>query len=138
MGSTDHGIRLIDGPSAAQDLDKCPQSRRSAPKSSQPASRSALLASSMDDQSKVGEMSAALGVGAAVSSFLFARVLLTPSDLAFSIPDAESLECFIKAVLRDGPAPEGEALQNPQMPDGALKIHKESGKLRRLYSECKK
>ena len=41
-------------------------------------------------------------------------------------------------VLRDDDAPEGSALGKPDMPDEILKIHKEAGKLRRLYAEAKK
>ena len=92
ISSTDHGIRLIDGPDEAQDSDKWLESRRSAPNTSQPTSRSVRMASIIDRQSNLGEMSAELGVGAAVSSCLHARGLLTPSDRAFSIPDAEALE----------------------------------------------
>ena len=41
-------------------------------------------------------------------------------------------------VLRADEAPEGSALGKPDMPDEIQKIHKEAGKLRRLYAEAKK
>ena len=44
---------------------------------------------------------------------------------------------IIKGVLRDGPSPAGNALDDPNMSDGALKVHVAAGRIRRLYAECK-
>ena len=77
---------------------------------------------SMGSTDKLQEMCAGLGVSPAVSSCLRARGLETPSDLAFSVPDPESLELLIKLVLRDDEAPEGNALQTPGMADDVLRI----------------
>ena len=89
------------------------------------------------DTNALKELCAKLGVGQAVYSCLQSRGLETPGDVAFSIPDPESLAYFIKAVLRDDPALDGNALEQPDLPDAASKIHKEAGKLRRLYAEAK-
>ena len=78
------------------------------------------------------------GVSAAVSSCLGAPGLATPSDLARSVPDPVSLEVLIRLVLRDDDAPEGNALNKPDMPGEVLNNHKEAGKLRRLYAEARK
>ena len=91
----------------------------------------------IDDDNKLKELCATLGVSQAVYSCLHARGLDTPGDLAFSIPDPESLEHFIKAVLRDDAAPEGNALEKQDLPDAAQTIHREADKLRRLYAEAK-
>ena len=53
----------------------------------------------------------------------------TASNFGFGIPDSESLECAIKAILRDDPHPGGGALSQPEMSDACLKIHVVSGKL---------
>ena len=91
----------------------------------------------IDNENKLKELCETLGVSPAVYSCLHARGLTTPGDLAFSIQDSDSLEHFVKAVLRDDAAPEGNALERPDLPDAALKIYMEAGKLRRLYAEAK-
>ena len=91
----------------------------------------------IDDGNLLKEPCATLRVSQAVYSCSHARGLDTPGDLAFSIPDSESLAHFIKAVLRDDASPEGNALETPDMSDAALTIHTEAGKLRRLYAEAK-
>ena len=61
----------------------------------------------------------------------------TASSFALSIPDAEGLEMAIRLILRDGPSPMGNALGNPDISNGVLKIHAVAGKIRRIYAEAK-
>ena len=63
------------------------------------------MSTTMDNADQLQALCAELGVSPAVSSCLGARGLLTPSDLAYSIPDTASLEVLILMVLRDDEAP---------------------------------
>ena len=81
----------------------------------------------MDSEDKLQELCATLGVSPQVSS---------PSDLAFSVPDADSLEVLIRHGLTRRSSPGRGTLQNPHISDEALKIHKEAGKLRRRHAEA--
>ena len=61
----------------------------------------------------------------------------TASNFAFSIPDAEGLEMAIRMILRDDPAPMGNAAENRIFPTPRSKMHAAACKHRRIYAEAK-
>ena len=81
-------------------------------------------------------MFADVGLSAKAKEAFGARGFATISDFSFSF-GASILDDFILAVLRDDPEPSGGVLGNPDLTKGAVLMHVEAGRIRRLHAECK-
>ena len=91
----------------------------------------------IDSQPRFEQLQQDIGGSNGVTKRLLERGYATASDFAFSLPDAESLELLMQGVMRDDQLPRGGILQNPDIMDATIIIHPESGRIRRLYAECK-
>ena len=89
----------------------------------------------IDSQPRFEQLRQEIGLSREVTNCLLARGYKTASDVAFSLPDNESLELLIQGVMRDDQHPNGGILRNPNIADETLKtpgIGSDRPALRRL------
>ena len=91
----------------------------------------------LDSQERFAQLCNDIQVSKAVFDSLVARGYKTPSELAYSIDDPETMKMLIMGILRDDQAPMGTVLCDHDAPDPVVLMHVEAGRLRRLHAERK-